>query len=551
MKKQFLSLTALLAIIFAFSGTFTARADKSADEAIQKLRLAAHAINTYYVDQVENPDSLVSEAIVAMLKTLDPHSSYSSPEETKDLTQPLEGKFSGIGIQFSIVKDTVYVVQTVVGGPSEKLGIRPGDKIIYVNDSIFTHPKMANSEVLKALRGPKGSKVDIKIKRGNDLIDFKITRDDIPIYSVDASYMVDPTTGYIRVSRFAESTPKEVAEAVEKLKAQGMKNLMLDLEDNGGGYLGAAVELASMFLEPGEPVVSTSGRAVPGHSYNADRRTKRADIDRLVIMVNQYSASASEILSGAMQDHDRGVVVGRRTFGKGLVQSPFPFPDGSMMRLTTSRYYIPSGRLIQKEYEKGHSEEYQLDMLTRYQSGELFSADSIRLDKSKEYHTLKNGRIVYGGGGITPDVFVPLDTSLYSTYYRDLMAKNVINTFVMPYIEKNRSQILKKYPTEDSFHKKFEVGQPIIDELVAIAEKEGVKPDPEGLNTSMPVIKGIIKGLLARDLYTNGVYSRATNHLNPVFNEAYKLINDPKRYNAILAGDLPTPSSPGKKNNSN
>ncbi len=549
MKKQILSLAALFTIFFSATGVFSARADKAADEAVQKLRLAAHVINSYYVDNVDNPDSLVSEAIIAMLKTLDPHSSYSGPEETKDLTQPLEGKFSGIGIQFSIVKDTVYVVQTVVGGPSEKLGIRPGDRILYVNDSIFTHPKMANSEVLKALRGPKGSKVDIKVKRGNDLIDFKIIRDDIPIYSVDAAYMVDPKTGYIRVSRFAESTPKEVAEAIDKLKAQGMKNLMLDLEDNGGGYLGAAVEMASLFLEPGQPVVSTVGRAVPDQKYNADRRTKRADIDRLVVMVNQYSASASEILSGALQDHDRAVIVGRRTFGKGLVQRPFPFPDGSMIRLTTSRYYIPSGRLIQKEYAKGHSEEYQLDMLTRYESGELFSADSIHLDKSKEYHTLKNNRIVYGGGGITPDVFVPLDTSLYSTYYRDLMAKNVVNTFIMPYIEKNRSALLKKYRTEDSFHKNFKVEQPLIDELVSVAEAEGVKPDPEGLETSMPVIKAIIKGLLARDLYTNGVYSRATNHLNPVFNEALRIINDPKRYDAILRGELATPSSPGTKTN--
>lgn len=539
MRKFKINLHALAAPLMVMACVMSLSASNQSNQkvAFDKLRMAENVIQRYYVDDVENPDSLVQEAIIAMLKTLDPHSSYSSPEETKDLTQPLEGKFSGIGIQFSIVKDTVYVVQTVVGGPSEKLGIRPGDKIIYVNDSIFTHPKMANSEVLKALRGPKGSKVDIKIKRGNEMIDFRITRDDIPIYSVDAAYMVDPKTGYIRVSRFADSTPEEMVEAINKLKKQGMKNLMIDLEDNGGGYLGAAVDMASIFIEPGETVVSTKGRAVPDREYSTNRKFFDSDIDRVVVLVNQYSASASEILSGALQDYDRAVVVGRRTFGKGLVQSPFPFPDGSMIRLTTSRYYIPSGRLIQKQYENGHSEEYQLDILTRYESGELFSADSIHLDKSKEYRTLKNNRVVYGGGGIMPDVFVPLDTTLYSTYYRDLMAKNVINTFIMPYMEENRQDILKKYPTENDFHAGFTVDQPIIDKIVALAETEGIKPNPEGLAVSLPIIQGIVKGLLARDIYTNGVYSRATNHLNPVFNEAYRVISDPKLYNRIIKGN--------------
>lgn len=498
-----------------------------------KLNYALKAIEDYYVDEVDN-DTLVSEAIIAMLKTLDPHSSYSDPQETKELTQPLDGKFSGIGVQFSIVKDTVYVVQTTVGGPSERAGIRPGDRIIYVNDSIFTHPKMVNSEVLKTLRGPKGTPVKLKIKRGENMIDFNLIRADIPIYSVDAVYMVDPATGYIRVSRFAESTPDEVADAVKKLKKQGMKNLIIDLEDNGGGYLGAAFGMASQFLKPGDEVVSTRGRALPDRFFEVTEKFNNDDIERLVVMVNQYSASASEIFAGAMQDHDRGLIVGRRTFGKGLVQTPIPFPDGSMIRLTTARYYIPSGRLIQKEYEKGHSEEYQLDMLTRYKSGELFSADSIHLDKSKEYRTLKNDRVVYGGGGIMPDVFVPLDTTMYSDYYRDLMAKGVFNTFVLSYIEKNRSKLLKDYPTEESFHNNFTVTEKLLNELVEAAKAEGIEENKEQLETSRRVVCGVVKGLIARDMYENGVYSRAVNDLDPIFNEAVKLINDPARYNELL-----------------
>lgn len=526
MKRFIIAVTMVAAIAMAATCHATGR------DAFDKLNYAERLIENAYVDPV-NADTLVTEAIVAMLKTLDPHSSYSDAAETKELTQPLDGKFSGIGVQFSIVKDTVYVVQTVVGGPAERVGMRPGDRIIYVNDTIFTRPKMANSDVLKTLRGKKGSRVDLKVKRGDNMIDFTIIRDDIPIYSVDAAYMADPQTGYIRVSRFAESTPEEVEKAIRKLSAQGMKNLIIDLEDNGGGYLGAAQGMASLFLNPDDLIVYTSGRAVPDRQLTASR-TKDYGIDRLVVMVNQYSASASEIFSGAMQDHDRAVIVGRRTFGKGLVQTPIPFPDGSMIRLTTARYYIPSGRLIQKEYAKGHSEEYQLDMLTRYKSGELFSADSIHLDKSKEYRTLRNNRVVYGGGGIMPDVFVPVDTSMYSSYYRDLMAKGVFNTFVVSYIEKNRPELLKKYPTEESFHREFRVNDHIIEQLVQAAQAEGVKPDEQALDTSRPVVEGVIKGLLARDLYENGIYARAVNHLNPVFNKALEIINDPRQYNTLL-----------------
>ena len=543
MKKLLLSILALASV-----SAIVSLAQQRKFTPDQKLRYAAALIEECYVDSV-NSDSLVTEAIVAMLHTLDPHSQYSSPEETKELNQPLEGKFSGIGIQFSIVRDTVYVVQTTGGGPSERVGIRPGDRIIYVNDSIFTRPKIANSDVLKTLRGEKGTEVNLKIKRGDspELIEFRIIRDDIPIYSVDASYMVAPEVGFISISRFAESTPKELDEAIEKLAAQGMKHLILDLESNGGGYLGAAHGVASRFLKNGEMVVYTNGlNAEPayfkvdkvdfGSLFNNSKYKikSKSKVDRLVIMVDQYSASASEIVAGAIQDNDRGLIVGRRTFGKGLVQRPFPFPDGSMIRLTTSRYYTPSGRLIQKPYKKGESEEYQLDLLNRYNNGELFSVDSIHFDEALKTYTLKNHRPVYGGGGIMPDRFVPVDTSNYSNYYRDLIAKNSINALVLNTLDANRKELLEKYPTEDDFYANYTVSQDLIDKLVEQGKKDGVEPNPEQLATSRKMLEAIIRGLLARDLYDNGTYVRSTNPLNPVFNAALDLILDPEQYNSLL-----------------
>lgn len=500
----------------------------------QKLRMAAAIIQGYYVEDV-NSDSIVDEAIIAMLETLDPHSAYSTPQETRELNQPLEGKFSGIGIQFSMVEDTVYVIQTTGGGPSEKVGIRPGDRIISANDTIIAGQKLNNSGIIKVLRGPKGSTVNLKVKRQGvpGLLDFRLERDDIPIYSVDAAYMVDDHTGYISVSRFAEKTADEVLSAVVKLKKQGMKDLILDLESNGGGYLGSAFEMASIFLQPGDPVVFTKGLHSPAAYFNVEE-TPGIDIDRLVVMVDQYSASASEIFAGAIQENDRGVIVGRRTFGKGLVQRPFPFPDGSMIRLTTSRYYTPTGRCIQKPYEKGHGEEYQLDMLNRLNSGELWHADSIKLDKSQPYYTLRNHRTVYGGGGIMPDVFVPVDTTHNSPYYRDIVAKSIVNKFVLNYIENNRKQLLRAYPDEDSFADGFTVGENVLHDLIETATADGVEFNAADCERSQPIISAVLKGLMMRDLYENGTYVRATNPLNPVFVEAHSLINNPGRYKSLL-----------------
>lgn len=539
MLKKISKITAAACVVAAASTLWAGSPGVPKLTPDQKLRYAEAIIENYYVDSV-NADSIVTEAIVAMLKTLDPHSAYSNADETRELNQPLEGKFSGIGVQFSIVRDTVCVVQTIQGGPSQRMGIAPGDRIIYVNDTLFTRPKMQNSDVLKTLRGPKGSQVNLKIKRVGEpgLIDFRIIRDDIPIHSIDNAYMVTPEVGFIQISRFAEDTPAEVDRAIAGLRKKGMRHLIIDLEDNGGGYLGAAYQLSERFLKPGDLVVYTQGLNVPPQHLVAEQ-PHDTGVDRLVIMTNQFSASASEIFSGAMQDHDRGLVVGRRTFGKRLVQRPFPFPDGSMIRLTTSRYYTPAGRSIQKPYAKGQTEEYQLDLLNRAKHGELFSADSIKFDQTKKYRTLRNGRTVYGGGGIMPDAFVPVDTTLYSKYYRDLVAKGIINRFVTEWLDQNRKDALAQYADADAFADGFDATQ-LVPRLAAMAVKtDSVAADSTDLQKAYPLISAVLKGLLERDLYRDGSYMRSVNPLNPVFNRALQLITDPEEYYRLLGRTRP------------
>lgn len=501
----------------------------------QKLRFAEKVIETYYVDSVD-ANKIVTEAIVAMLKTLDPHSSYSDPEETKELTIPLEGNFSGIGIQFNMLNDTLFVVQTTSGGPSEKVGILPGDRILQAGDSILSGVKSPNSRVLKILRGPKGSEVSLKVLRRGvaEPLSFNIIRDDIPVYSIDAAYMADPETGYIRISRFAEATDEEFRKALADLRKQGMKNLIIDLEDNGGGYLNAATELASHFLDKGDLVVYTDAPKLGAHKYFVEKDGDVRD-GKLVIMANQYSASASEILSGAVQDNDRGLVVGRRTFGKGLVQRPFPIPDGSMIRLTVSRYYTPSGRSIQKPYTAGDGDDYRKDMLHRYEAGEFSSADSIHFADSLRYETLKNKRPVYGGGGIMPDLFVPIDTTNFSPYYRDLVAKGIINRYSLTYVDDNRKQLKHEYPTEQKFLDNFEVTQAMLDEIVKMGENDSVKYDAEQFERSAMMMRTVIKGIIGRDLFTTSTYFKVVNPvLSPVYREALLLINDDERYSRLL-----------------
>lgn len=501
----------------------------------RKLLMSEQIIECFYVDSV-NSDKMVQEAIVAMLKTLDPHSTYSDPEETKELTTPLTGNFSGIGVQFNMLNDTLFVIQTTSGGPSEKVGILPGDRIIQAGDSVIAGRKLPNSRIIKILRGEKGSQVLLKVLRKGspEPIAFLVTRDDIPVYSVDAAYMADPTTGYIRISRFGEETEKEFEKALSDLRAKGMQNLIIDLEDNGGGYLQAAHQLASHFLEKGDMVVYTDAPKMGRSDFRVERAGDFRK-GRLVIMANQYSASAAEILSGAVQDNDRGLIVGRRTFGKGLVQRPFPFPDGSMIRLTVSRYYTPSGRSIQKPYAPGDEEAYRKDMLNRYEAGEFSSADSIHLPDSLRYSTLRNRRPVYGGGGIMPDLFVPIDTTMYSTYYRDLVAKGIINRFAITYVDANRKSLRAEYPDGEAFDRGFTFTPEMLDEVVALGRADSVMPDSAMFEKSRPLIATIVKGLIARDLFESTDYFRVVNPaLSPSYRAALDLINDEERYNRLL-----------------
>lgn len=527
MKKLFIIIAILI-------GGIWANAQRLAPE--RKLAATEKIIETFYVGDVDTT-KVVEDAIKAMLKTLDPHSSYSTAEETKELNEPLQGNFSGIGIQFQMLNDTLYVIQTIAGGPSERVGILAGDRILSANDSLISGVKRKNSSVMKLLRGPKGTEVNVLVKRGKDPepISFRIIRDDIPIYSVDASYMINPTTGYIKVSRFAETTPKEVAEALKKLEKQGMQSLIIDLEDNGGGYLNAATEMAEMFLPIGSLIVYTDGdRAQPAHFYSEHAPKFTGP---LVVLVNQYSASASEIFAGAMQDHDRGVVVGRRTFGKGLVQRPFPFPDGSMIRLTVARYHTPSGRCIQKPYKGGDDEDYSLDLVKRYKAGEYSSADSIHFDDSLKYKTLKNGRTVYGGGGIMPDRFVAIDTTGYSTYYRDLMAKGIYNRFSVEYVDAHRKELRAAYPKVEDFVSRFEVTPGMLDDLTTMGEADNVAKNEEGFETSKNLICDVVKALIGRDLYEQDAFYRITNRTNPVFNDGLEIISTPTLYDSLLRGE--------------
>lgn len=503
----------------------------------RKLLMAEQLIERFYVDTV-NANKMVEDAIVAMLKTLDPHSTYSDPDETKELTTPLEGIFSGIGVQFNMLSDTLFVIQTTAGGPSEKVGILPGDRIVQAGDSVIAGRKLPNSRIIKILRGPKGSEVTLKVLRKGSAepILFNVTRDDIPIYSVDAAYMATPTTGYIRISRFAEATDKEFAQAVEKLKKEGMTDLIVDLEDNTGGYLQAALNLASHFLDKGDLVVYTESPKIPGAEFRVDKRGDLRD-GKVVVMVNQYSASASEILAGALQDNDRGLIVGRRTFGKGLVQRPFPFPDGSMIRLTTAKYHTPTGRCIQKPYTSGDDENYRKDILHRYEAGEFSSADSIHMPDSLRFETLKNHRPVYGGGGIMPDVFVPIDTTAFTTYYRDLVAKGIINKYAITYVDRNRKTLNRDYPTEVKFVKDFAVGDSMLQEIVAMGDRDSVKYNQEMFDRSKAMMATIVKGIIGRDLFEQSTYFKIVNPaLSPTYRAALDLVADENRYRDLLKG---------------
>jgi len=534
----------IIIAIILFVGV-QANAQRGASANMQKLLNAEFAINNFYVDDVDE-DKLVEDAIKGMLEKLDPHSSYTDAKETKEMEEPLQGEFSGIGIQFNMKQDTLYVIQTIAGGPSERVGIIAGDRIVTVNDTLIAGVKMKNTDIMKRLRGKKGTKVTVQVKRAGvaELITFRITRDKIPLYSVDAKYMLDDgVTGYLRISRFGNKTYEEMMEALSELTRQGMQRLIIDLSDNGGGYLNAAIQMSNEFLDPGQLIVYTEGKNAPRSEALAGRDGLPGGTYKdlpLVVIVNQFSASASEIFSGALQDWDRALIVGRRTFGKGLVQRPFHFDDGSMIRLTVARYHTPSGRCIQKFYAKGDKKAYEEDLNDRYKHGEYYSLDSIVLNDSLRYKTLVNGRPIYGGGGILPDVFVPVDTSEYSTYYRDMLAKGIINQYVISYVDHNRKSLLKTYPTLSSYIDGFQVDETMMKEFIATGEKDSVKYDEKMYRTSEPLFKDIIKGLIARDIYADqSAYNQVLNRRNPDLKAALELLNDDKRYQELLTHGNP------------
>ena len=523
--------TILVACIIA--GVIGNIATAQISDAMRKLNTALFAVTQLYVDTVDD-NKLVEDAIKGMLEQLDPHSSYSTAEETRELNEPLEGNFSGIGIQFNMNKDTLYVIQVIAGGPAERVGMRAGDRIITVNDTTIAGVKMKNTDIMKRLRGPEGTKVDVGVLRkgSKEPIAFRITRAQIPIYSIDASYMVDGKTGYIRVSRFAATTHDEFVEALDKLREEGMTQLILDLQGNGGGYLMSAVDMANEFLNDGQLIVYTEGDKAPRSEAIAEG-TGTFNQGKVVILVDESSASSSEILTGALQDWDRAVVIGRRTFGKGLVQRPIPFSDGSMIRLTVARYHTPAGRCIQKPYDKGN-EAYARDIYTRYLNGELMHADSIHFADSLQYSTLVNHRTIYGGGGIMPDVFVPLDTTRITDYHRDIVAKGTLNQYAINYIDHNRKRLANQYKEVYDFVENFKVDDKMMQELKKLGDADSVKYNEEQATRSKELITRQLKALIARDLFDTGAYFMVMNPSDPTFIKACEIIGDDKEFNRLL-----------------
>lgn len=495
--------------------------------AANKLQALLYQIDHMYVDSVDN-DKLVDKAIVSMLEELDPHSIYIPKEDLEEVNEPLKGNFEGVGIQFNIVRDTIYVVDAIAGGPSERIGIRAGDRIVTIDGETIAGVGVKNADVMKRLRGKKGTKVNVAVVRQGEPkpLDFTITRDKIPIYSVEAAYMAAPGVGYIKVSRFSATTTKEFRDKLDELKKKGMQDLVLDLQGNGGGYLRSAIEMADEFLGDRKLIVYTEGRSTPREDTYATSEGK-FEKGRLVVLVDEGSASASEIVTGAMQDWDRGLVVGRRSFGKGLVQRPVMLPDGSAVRLTVSRYYTPSGRCIQKSYADG-TEAYAHERADRLKRGELTSVDSIHFQDTVKYFTM-NKRVVYGGGGIMPDVFVPIDTTMSSDYFGQLVRKGVINTVALGHVDKHRTELQQRFKDVERFRRDFHVDQELTDALVAQAEKDGVPADPEGLARSRALIDLRLKALIARDVWDTSAYWQVINPDNPVdqsYRKALEVLSD-------------------------
>lgn len=522
----------VLLLLFLFTGTACAQrgyGDIDVDQ-IRKLQMAQVAITSLYVDSVDQK-KLAEDAIRGMLDKLDPHSSYTNAKETKKLNEPLAGNFEGIGVSFNMVKDTLLVLQVISKGPCEKVGVQAGDRIIAVNGVKIAGVKMDRDSIMQRLRGPKGTVANLEVVRrgASGVLKFKVVRDKIPVNTLDAAYIIAPGVGYIHLDSFGATSGEEVHNAILKLKEQGMKDLIFDLGLNGGGYLNAAQEVASEFLPEGSMVVYTADRNGRGQELRSEKGGLMTTEGRVVILVDEFTASAAEIVTGAVQDHDRGTVIGRRTFGKGLVQRPIDLPDGSMIRLTVAHYYTPSGRCIQKPYVKGEKEEYNRDLEDRYTRGELTSIDSIHLDSTKVYKTLVNHRTVYGGGGIMPDIFVPLDTATYTPYYRALRRNNIINDQVLRYVDLNRKSIKKLYKKFEDFAARFEVPQSLVDSIVAEGKRKKVEAkDDKEYQSAISDLRFTLKTTIAYDLWDRNEYFRLVNERNDIVKRALQYLNTGK-----------------------
>ena len=530
LKMFFLAVGCIIAMAATAQNQHQAKAQMNA----QKLATTLYLIENYYVDTA-NTDKVTEDAIIAALKELDPHSAYISKKDVEKANEPLVGSFEGIGVTFQLIRDTITVISPTAGGPSEKVGIMAGDQFIKVDGEDAFGKKVDNEYVQKHLRGKKGTKVTVSVKRGNDpeLMDFEIIRDKIPLNSINAAYMLDNHIGYIKLDRFAQESTKEFKEAFAKLQAQGMESLIFDLRGNTGGYLNTAIELVDQFLTENQLIVFTEGIHSPRHEW---RSTKDGlyTTGKLVVLIDEGSASASEILSGAIQDHDRGIVIGRRSFGKGLVQRPFNLPDGAQIRLTTSRYHTPSGRCIQRPYEDV-VEEYAKEMNKRLEQGEYFHADSIHFPDSLKYKT-DGGRTVYGGGGIMPDLFIPVDTAYNSKLYTDLVRKGALNRFTTDYGLKHHEEMKAQYVDFESFNKDFIVGQDLIEGLKKAAEEAKVEWNDEQFTHSEQFILLQMKALIARNVWETQQYYQVMASVDPGVQKALEILGNEKQYKRVLKG---------------
>lgn len=530
MKKQYDYLIPFLAAILIVIGLVTSSqvtdegndSKKNVNHKEKLIEVLDHILDDYVDDVDEN--EVVEKTIRSMLKDLDPHSVYIPAKDLQRANEPLDGQFEGIGIEFDIMEDTITVVSPISGGPSEELGIRSGDKIVKIEGKVVAGTGVTNQDVIESLRGEKGTEVTVHIKRrgSDELLDFTITRDQIPIYSVDASYMIDDKSGYIKVNRFSSSTLREFMQALNELQEEGMENLVLDLRNNPGGYLNASIQMADQFLDNNQKIVYTEGRSRPKQTFNASRRGNHKE-GKLSVMINGGSASASEIVSGAVQDWDRGIVVGRRSFGKGLVQEPFELKDGSAVRLTVSRYYTPTGRSIQRPYDMDR-DEYRREVIERFNDGELHSRDSTHFPDSLKFSTPK-GRTVYGGGGIMPDLFVPIDTTFDSDYFRKIDRQGITRRFGFQYVDNNRDELKGRYSDFSTFSEQFNAAD-LKDEFVAFAEENDVEYDEKGWEKSGDNIKNRYKASIARQLFDSEHAIRVRNEKDNVYLRAVESLYD-------------------------